>query len=303
MSLPKAIAAELGNIKSPIVSSYQLGCLIFKAYAKNSIGDSDLNLKKRLPNRGQYTSALSQLIETGVLSEVSGLSVNYFKLLGAPDAPAEEVVCAIDPFCYISHLSAMAYHGITNRLPRTIFASSPALAQWKEYATELMKKDLGVYYLDYVSAGFPQLTRARPKKVSGRVVEFKNSSHLGAFRKVPDRLLRVATIGRTYLDMLRDPDACGGIQHVIDVYKETAKQYKRLIIDEVDRHGNGIEKARAGYLLEVQTGVTDPRIDAWQATVQRGGSRKLDASGEYSPFFSERWALSLNVPSIRENAI
>jgi len=297
------LAAQLGNIKSPVISSYQLGRLIFEAYARNAIGASDLNLKKTLPDRAQYNAALNQLIETAVLSEVSGLSGNYFKLLGAPDAPVEEIICAIDPFCYISHLSAMAYHGITNRLPRTVFVSSPPPSQWKVYAIELMKKDLGNHYLDYVTQGFPQLSRSRPKKVAGKVIEFNNSAHLGAFRKVPDRTLRVATIGRTFLDMLRTPDACGGIEHVIEVYKETANQYKRLIIDEIDRNGNGMDKARAGYLLEAQAGITDPRIDSWQSTVQRGGSRKLNASAEYSPFFSERWALSLNVPSISENAI
>jgi predicted transcriptional regulator of viral defense system len=102
--------------------------------------------------------------------------------------------------------------------------------------------------------------------------------------------------------MLRNPELCGGIQHVIDVYKEYGKQYLRFILDEIDMHGNGIEKARAGYVLETQLGTRDPRIDTWQSTVQRGGSRKLDPSAEYSSYFSERWALSLNVPSVNSNA-
>jgi predicted transcriptional regulator of viral defense system len=303
ISLTRALTTELGGITSPVISSYQLGRLVFEAYSKNSIGNANLRLKKNLPDRQQYSTALRELLDAGVLSEVSGLSGNYFKLLGAPEVSADQIICAIDPFCYISHLSAMAYHGITDRLPRTVFVSSPPFAKWKEYALELMKKDLGRHFTQYIQQGFPQLTRPRPKKISGKLIEFKNSSYLGAYKNVPGRTLRVATIGRTFLDMISDPDDCGGIQHVIDVYKGHAKQYQRLIIDEVDRHGNGIEKARAGYLLEVQAGVTDRRLDEWQKTVQRGGSRKLDPSAEYSPFFSERWALSLNIPSISENAV
>lgn len=38
---------------------------------------------------------------------------------------AEEVVCSVDPFCYVSHLSAMEYHGLTNRMPTLLFISSP----------------------------------------------------------------------------------------------------------------------------------------------------------------------------------
>ena len=97
--------------------------------------------------------------------------------------------------------------------------------------------------------------------------------------------------------MLREPTLCGGMQHVIDVYNQYAKQYFRLIVDELDSHGNGIEKVRAGYILEEHCKIHDPRIDTWHKFAQRGGSRKLDPTGEYSETFSERWSLSLNLPT------
>jgi len=110
----------------------------------------------------------------------------------------------------------------------------------------------------------------------------------------------VATRGRTFLDMLRDPQLCGGLSHVLQVYKEHAPQSLRLILDEVDQHGKPIDKVRAGWILESVCHIHDPRIDAWTVFAQRGGSRKLDASAEYSPEFSERWALSINVPVVIE---
>jgi predicted transcriptional regulator of viral defense system len=302
LTLIKALANELARMPQPVITSYQLGRLIFNAYLSNSIGTESLGLKKNIPDKKQYNDALRALLDAGVLSNVSGLSGNFFKVLGKPDVSPDEIICSIDPFCYISYLSAMEYHGITDRLPRTIFVSSPPPQDWKKYAIELMKKDLKEQYDLYIEKGFPQLTRPRPKKISGKLIEFKSSSHLGAYKTVQGRALRVASIGRTFLDMLRNPELCGGIQHVIDVYKEYARQYLRFILDEIDMHGNGIEKARAGYILENQADINDPRIDEWQKTVQRGGSRKLDPSAEYSSFFSERWALSLNVPSVSSNA-
>ena len=302
ITLVKALANELAHIPQPVITSYQLGRLIFDAYIANAIGSEKLSLKKDIPDKQQYNDALNALLETGVLSRVSGLSGNFFKVLGKSDASPDEIICSIDPFCYISHLSAMEYHGITDRIPRTTFVSSPPTLEWRAHAIELMTRDLKDQYAQYVKKGFPQLTRPRPKKIAGKLIEFKSSSHLGAYKNVQGRALRVATIGRTFLDMLRAPDLCGGIQHVIDVYREYGQQYLRLIIDEIDAHGNGIEKARAGYILETQVCITDPKLDVWQTTAQRGGSRRLDPSAEYSPFFSERWALSLNVPSVNSNA-
>lgn len=301
-SLLRALAQELGRKQQPVITSYQLGKLIFNAYVHNSIGDVSLNLKKSLPEKTQYNSVLSDMLNTGVLTKFSGLSGNYFKILGMTDASAEEVICSIDPFCYLSHLSAMSYHGITDRLPRTVFVSSPSTKEWKYFANEQMKKDLNELYESYIEQRFPQITRPRPEKIAGRIVEFKHSSHLGAYRNIQGKSLRVSTIGRTFLDMLRDPELCGGMQHVIDVYKEYSKQYLRQIIDEVDTHGKDIEKARAGFILENEIGASDTRIDVWQSKVQRGGSRKLDPNNEYSPFFSERWAISLNLPSVSANA-
>lgn len=301
-TLLRALAQELGRKQQPVITSYQLGKLIFSAYAHNGIGDTSLNLKKSVPKKAQYNSALSDMLNAGVLTKFSGLSGNYFKILGMADVDAEEIICSIDPFCYVSHLSAMAYHGITDRLPRTVFVSSPSPKEWKNFATEQMKKDLGELYESYIEQRFPQMTRPRPDKIAGRVVEFKHSSHLGAYRNVQGKSLRVSTISRTFLDMLRDPELCGGMQHVIDVYREYSKQYLRQIIDEIDAHGKEIEKARAGFILENEIGVSDSRIDSWQSKAQRGGSRKLDPNNEYSPFFSERWAISLNLPSVSSNA-
>lgn len=79
------------------------------------------------------------------LKEIQGLpSKTVFSILGKDeDTPAEPIVCRIDPFAYLSHLSAMEFYGLTDRISQTLYASSPGQTEWKSYAEEKMEKDLG----------------------------------------------------------------------------------------------------------------------------------------------------------------
>jgi predicted transcriptional regulator of viral defense system len=130
-------------------------------------------------------------------------------------------------------------------------------------------------------------------------VSLHSSIHLGAFKLVRGRTIRVSTLGRTFLDMVRDPSICGGMRHCIDVYREHGAKYKSLIIDELNQHGTQIEKSRVGYLLEEVAGIVgNTSLEEWAKHVQRGGSRKLDPSNEYEPIYSEKWCISLNVPDL-----
>ena len=98
--------------------------------------------------------------------------------------------------------------------------------------------------------------------------------------------------------MIREPTLCGGLQHVVDVYCAEAKVYLNLIIDEISRHGLPIDKMRAGYLLTEVFHLDAPAFQDWEQLAQRGGSRKLDPDGEYATAYSERWKLSINLPSL-----
>ncbi|MDP3172668.1 MAG: hypothetical protein Q8M91_20310, partial [Polaromonas sp.] len=158
--------------------------------------------------------------------------------------------------------------------------------------------DLGQHMAVHRAARLPMLRYLGFERVEGVRVELMRRSSRGAFKAIKSPAIRVAMVGRVFLDMVREPYNCGGMQHVVDAYREYGSQYLSLILEEIDRHGKPIEKVRAGYVLEEVCKIEHPRIDGWKDFAQRGGSRMLDPQGEYAPTFSETWKLSINVPSL-----
>ncbi len=297
ISIPTAITQLLGQQGAILVSRYELASVVWRIYKQTSFNGSPLRNHKDELDRAAFNRHEATLVKNGVLRSVPGLPEGAaYILIGASISDSRVLACAIDPFCYVSHLSAMEFHGLTDRMPEQLYISSPAAIRWREFATERMNKDLGPEFEAYMSAGLPMLQRTTITKLAGRPVHLVTSLHLGAFKHIKDQHIRVSTLGRTFLDMLHEPTLCGGLNHVISVFKEHASVNKRLILDEIDQHGKGIDKVRAGFIFEEICKITDPRIDAWTANAQRGGSRKLDAGADYSPTFSERWALSINIP-------
>lgn len=246
-----------------------------------------------------YTEVVHVLSSFGLISPAKEFKAGtVFHLFGRNKPQPMEVACSVDPFAYVSHLSAMEYHGVTDRFAKILYLSTPPDREWKEQAAARMDKDLKDHKDAYLAAKLPSLRFQKFERIDGVRVELMRRSHRGAFKTIKSPSIRVAMVGRTFLDMLREPQSCGAMQHVVDTYRDYAAKYLKLIIDEVGKHGTSMEQARAGYLLETVCGLTDPLIDAWASRVQRGGSRKLDPQAEYAPFFSERWALSVNVPSL-----
>ena len=297
MDLSKALSLSLGELTEPVVTRYRLGLIFWHLYEERSFHGEPLEglEKKTKADASLLQTRLAELESTGILTPHPNFENHAYRLLGRKEEDPAEVACAIDPFCYLSHLSAMAHHGLTDRLPAKLFLSSPALRDWKGEAQARMERDLESGLKRYLEAGLPALIHVKLKKIGPAEIRVLHSKHRGAFKNVKGKTLRVSTLGRTFLDMLRNPDHCGGIRHVVEVYRQHAPVYLRLIVDELEQHGGPIDKVRAGYLLDEQCGVKDPTVESWTRFAQRGGSRKLDAAAEYQPVWSDKWCLSLNL--------
>ena len=294
MKAVKAITLSLGNLDQPVISKYQFGLAVNKIYRSKIYGGETVNLQKDCAEKSDIAKYLNLLIDEGILSPHKTLS-NIFTLLGRSDGDPGDIACTVDPFCYVSHLSAMSYHGLTNRIPEKLFISSPPTSIWRSFAKRKMQKDLGDDFDIYCENGLPILVRTHMNRINKIDLYRLNSKHLGAYKNVRGRPLRVSTIGRTFLDMLRNPELCGGINHVLDVFDEYGEKYLRLITDDIDKNGGPIDKVRAGYILDERLGINNDVINGWSSFAQRGGSRKLDSSSEYIPEWSDKWQISLNV--------
>lgn len=290
-----ALADALAAIDAPAVSPYDLGRLLFAALATNKTTPPPATLKPA------YQAVVQSLIEVRLLSPIpsTASAPAGYRLFGRKSAMPAEIACSLDPFAYVSHLSAMEYHGLTDRFPKTLFMSTPPLKEWRRQAGQRMSRDLGDRLERYKASGLPRLTRPALTAVDRIVIQFQERSQMGAFRRIAGSPLCVATVGRTFLDMLREPGLCGGMQHVLDIYRSQAKRYANLIVDEIDRHGAPIDKVRAGYVLTDVCHLSLPATEAWKAFAQRGGSRKLDPDAEYAADYSETWKLSINVPQLQ----
>lgn len=298
MDIRTALTLEIGQLNRPVVTGYHVGLLLFRLYQTKSYKGEELSrIRKELPERSDYLRTVKDLLRRGVLTEEAPLrGTEVFGILGRQEPAAGEVACTVDPFAYVSHMSAMEWHGLTERVPKLLFVSSPPPREWRRFALERMRKDLpGDEFLMYRSGKLPELRRLRIDKIGRTHVNRHASLHPGAFISVRDRSLRVSTVGRTFLDMIREPDLCGGIYHVLEIFGRDAPRYLQLIVDEIDRHGTKIDKVRAGYILEERCDLTHPVIQGWTRFAQRGGSRKLSAHNPYSPVFSEKWCLSINI--------
>ena len=289
LSISDALKDILSGLNQPVISEYQLSTYIYNLYKKKSYKSVKLNIKTSSPENKEFNINLKTLKKNGILTDFNLPKV--YKIFGKNILSEEEVICSIDPFSYISHLSAMEYHGLTDRIPRIIFYSSPGPKNWREFAKEKVLKD----YDGDTPINPKGLTLINIKKFGKKHINKYNSIHMGAFIKIKDKSLRVATIGRVFLDMLKKPSLCGGIHHVIEIFEEYGEQYLELIVSDIDTHGNKIDKVRAGYILDEICSIEHNILNKWiKESVQRGGSRRLDPDSEYSSTFSEKWCLSIN---------
>lgn len=295
MNLEKALSHLLGQVEEPVLTRYRVAALVYRVYASKSVGGEAVRLGKKTASPAEFARAMKLLDRSGILESHPSFEDRAFRLIGRSEDRPEEIACSIDPFCYVSHLSAMEYHGLTNRLPVKLCLTTPENKQWQEKARERMSKDLGEHFQDYLAEGMPRLEKINMPKVNKTEIYRFHSKQWSSFLKVRGRTVRVSTIGRTFLDMLRRPELCGGMPHALEVFEEHAQTYLQPILSEIDKWGGPIDKVRAGYILEEMLGLESPTISTWESCISRGGSRKLDSSEEYVPKWSEKWCLSLNV--------
>lgn len=279
----KRLATMLEEGGRPVILRRDFFHLIQRMYREER---KELRLRREKPETSDYHRFCRQLKSAHIFGKDDDYGDRVWRVLQAHDLPADEIICIVDPFCHVSHLSAMQRWGLTDRIPRELMITRPDRGTTQSMLKVLTENE--------EPGPFPATNIHHPEHVRKRPVRLRETRYPGTSVQNPTGFVRVATIGQTFLDMLRNPKLCGGMAHVLDVWQEHADNWLGEIIEAVDESPGGIAKCRAGYILEERLGIHNNRIDSWKTAAQRGGSRKLDPLRPFSPEYSETWMISLN---------
>jgi len=245
---------------------------------------TDSNLKKKLSEVTDY------LVSSGLVQKPYD---NYF-VIANKDPSDLEIVCSLYNIGYITYLSAMRFYNLTNRIPKRIDYIVPTRPLWKKTQSQLFSEnDIDAENLEKSNGFIPPYPSER-LKVKGKYLNVHSRSHLYPHMSKGESV-RIISIGDLFLEMVRNPDLCGGFQHVLEVYEEMAEVLLNEIIDSVELYGTAIDKSRIGFILNSHLNIQDPIISEWKIhSTARGGSRKMISNEPYSDLYSEDWCISLN---------
>lgn len=281
----------LNRHPKPVIALHEFNEHLYQLYQdKTYEGVPVGKIQTAEPDARILSETLSEMIHQGIL--LPAIDGYVWQISNRDISTAQQQVCCLTPYSHLSCLSAMEWHGLTDRIPHVLHVTQAKLSAARKL------------HEVYLRTRFPALKTVLPLLPRGYVphgkIDGKTLIQHATTRYRPRPELhgsggvRVTTLGETFLDMLRYPDLCGGYSHVEDVFRERAAEYLPVIVKTVDKEGTGIDKARTGYMLEEVCGLSHRTIEKWKDTVQRGGSRRLVSSNPYKNVFSEVWCISIN---------
>lgn len=289
----------LEQYKYAAISYNELACFVYDAYKSKKYKNIPINrIKKTLADKREVDAAIDELIISNILRShrESFYSSAFFLIAGKQKSTEEEIVCALAPFGALSHLSAMFVHGITDRIPNKIYYTAPADTVWRsQYLRYLQNKGIDGPIPSYFSLA-PMVSG----DIFNRPIQIRKTADEIPIIKIRNSPLRVTTIGKTFVDMLRDPSMCGGEDHVLDVFINEASRFQNEILTYAEQKGRAIDRSRIGFIFDKILEIKEPRIEQWKREQVRGGSKKLSPNFSFSSIFDEGWCLSINIESAQQ---
>ena len=219
----KHLAEKLRDQNQAVITPYGFFRLIQEMYR----GGTVRSLRKHtVPNERVYYKYFRRLRRLDIIDPDPDYGAKLMRVRVVSSQPVEELVCLADPLCHLSHLSAMQRWGLTNRSPTGIIFTRPDKPTARARLAEIMENEPG----SLPPKRFWLRSVKHPSSVRDRDIRITESRAPGACIEMPDRPLRLATIGQTFLDMLQKPELCGGMSHVLDVFDEHAGHWCDEII-------------------------------------------------------------------------
>ncbi|WP_258154618.1 hypothetical protein [Pseudomonas sp. 17053703] len=290
-----------------VITKEKLALQIYRFYLdKTYKGLRIQQIRKEYAAPKDFENNIHKLERSGVLSPLSSDFDPFFRsqlhdsyiIKGKREYSPQEILCTLYPYGYISHLSAMEWHGLTDKIPVDIYFTTCSPAEWRQRAINQIDLEKN-HFVDPRS-----FTAKYPKNLNlaGLPVVISSETHYVEPVEVSDSPLRVSSVGKTFIDMLREPQKCGGEEHVLEIFQEQGKKYSSLILTALDKYGRKIDRARTGFVLDKMVGVKSSKLDAFrlESSKTRGSSKVLSPNRPFASEYDEDWSLSLNVDMAKQ---
>ena len=272
-----------------------------KEYKSINISDLRYNSKD---HKKKFKRGLKELETSDKLKcigdEIVGPS--YFINLTISPLDPLKIISDLYSLGYFSHLSAMKIHKLVNGDSDIVYFSTVDRKGWKKHFLDNLEKDKSVPLDNYEKDILDLIPRfpTEGNYISKYLLVFTNKN-FGHWEIING--LRVRKIAFLFLDMVRSPQYCGGVETVISVFEKYAPILLEEIIETAHKHGTNIDRARIGFILDELMGVAHPLLEQWKIEMVglRGGSRKFVAYLPFEPEFSLIWNISLNHDSVKNS--
>lgn len=246
-----------------------------------------------LPDTARANRLIRTLQATHDIAPVTGISgvfrvtVPYASILPSPQ---EVIIQEANPVAVFSHFTAAAYNDLTNEMPNAVHLTY--------LRTGCNRLPVGTTPEDWND--IPEPRRRMPEAIDSTPIHWSQTKPEWDFGYVVGYVqgnpIYVTDLERTLLDILRFPDRSGGAIEVLRMWKCAAPRLRLdVLINYAKRFDQTLLRQRVGFLLEY-LGLSHPLLQDWAKNSVRGSSAKLIANADFSPTYSERWNLSVNVP-------
>jgi len=245
----------------------------------------------KLPQKTSVHDFLQFLLKKKMVKELivksSKGSVTRYLFGEVINPPADLVALSLFPGSYLSHFSAVHYHGLTDEIIKTIYVNKE-----QSQRRPIITRENKLLPQENIDFAFSRPMRQTNNfyEYDGRHICVLNGSYtnnLGVFKK---GMFAIANLERTLIDIAVRPEYCGGVFEVMKVYEKAKGQVSANKIKAYLATMNYIYPYHQviGFYLE-RAGYRDSAVKAMESIPIN--NRFYLTYEMQNPEFSSRWQL------------
>jgi predicted transcriptional regulator of viral defense system len=292
-ALEEGLAAEGRRVVSP----WRAALILYRA--TKTLPPASRRWEKPPASAKEAQLILARLSARGALRKIDA-SANIYQVTSpfASSSPIQdyEILFEANPYCSLSHHTALLFHHLTDTYSHTVHVFQPAPS-----SSDI---PLGTTSRDWDFYDPPQGKKL--KKIGTTPVIWHSLTHTHGTREYREYgyTIQVTDVERTLLDGLLEPDWCGGFENVVRAWKEAQDRLNlALLVHYVDTFNSMILRQRVGFILK-KLNLPHPALSSWKTTLSHGGSSRLVAKNPFSSQYDEEWFLSINADvSVLEDSV